>query len=60
MAALTGNTPAKMQRNLARDPRYTEKLKEMESLLLSEMGRLDDPDRLWDQPMSDDEAVSNK
>ncbi|MCA9072428.1 MAG: hypothetical protein KDA84_26065, partial [Planctomycetaceae bacterium] len=36
--------------NLADDPAYAEKLAEMEALLLSEMRRLDDPYRLWNQP----------
>jgi hypothetical protein len=36
--------------NLAGDPRHADKLKEMESLLLAEMRRYDDPWRLWDQP----------
>ncbi len=36
--------------NLADDPKYAEKRKEMEALLLSEMRRLNDPWRLWDQP----------
>jgi hypothetical protein len=35
---------------LAKDTKYAAKLKEMESLLLSEMRRLDDPYRLWNQP----------
>lgn len=48
--ALTGAAPEKHQTNLAGDPRYAEKLKEMEALLLSEMRRLDDPWRLWNQP----------
>jgi choline-sulfatase len=48
--ALTGSTPAKHQVNLANDPRYADKLKEMESLLLAEMRRYHDPWRLWDQP----------
>ena len=48
--ALTGVTPAKNQVNLAGDPRYAGRLKEMESLLLDEMRRLHDPYRLWDQP----------
>lgn len=48
--ALTGVTPAAHQVNLASDPRYAEKLKEMEALLLAEMRRLDDPWRLWNQP----------
>jgi len=37
------------QVNLADDPKYAEKRKELEALLLSEMKRLDDPYRLWDQ-----------
>jgi choline-sulfatase len=48
--ALTGNTPAKNQRNLAGDPRYAAKLREMEAVLLEEMRRHDDPYRLWQQP----------
>lgn len=36
--------------NLADDPKHAEKRKELESLLLTEMERLDDPYRLWDQP----------
>jgi arylsulfatase A-like enzyme len=48
--SLTHNAPTKEQVNLADDPRYAEKLKEMEALLLAEMRRLDDPDRLWNQP----------
>lgn len=51
--ALTGHTPANQQRNLAGDPRYSERLKEMEALLLAEMRRLDDPYRLWNQPGAD-------
>ena len=47
---LTGNRPSANQRNLAADPRYADKLAEMEALLLSEMRRLDDPYRLWNQP----------
>ena len=35
--------------NLAKDPKHAAKLKQMEALLLSEMKRLDDPYRLWDQ-----------
>lgn len=54
--ALTRSTPAKQQLNLASDPRYAEKLKEMESLLLAEMRRLHDPWRLWDQP-ADSNAI---
>ena len=47
--ALTGNTPAANQRNLAADPTHSDKLEEMEALLLQEMKRLHDPYRLWDQ-----------
>ena len=36
--------------DLAENPDYKEKLQEMEALLLSEMRRLDDPYRLWNQP----------
>jgi len=50
IVTLTGNTPQEQQRNLANDPRYAEKLREMESLLLTEMRRRNDPDRLWNQP----------
>jgi arylsulfatase A-like enzyme len=48
--ALSGAAPGEHQVNLAGDPRYAEKLKEMEALLLAEMRRLDDPWRLWNQP----------
>ncbi len=50
VTTLTNNTPDKEQVNLANDPRYAAKLAEMESLLLSEMRRLHDPWRLWNQP----------
>jgi len=50
VTGLTRHTPRKNQRNLANDPRYAEKLAEMEALLLAEMRRLDDPYRLWNQP----------
>ncbi len=46
---LNGNTPKAHQLNLASDPKYKEKLAEMEALLLSEMKRLHDPYRFWDQ-----------
>lgn len=48
--ALTAQAPEAHQRNLANDPRHAAKRAEMESLLLDEMRRLDDPHRLWDQP----------
>ena len=50
LVALTGVQPAAHQRNLAADPRHAAKLAEMETLLLAEMRRLDDPWRLWNQP----------
>lgn len=50
VVALTGVQPEKQQTNLAGDPRYAAKLAEMETLLLAEMRRLDDPWRLWNQP----------
>lgn len=40
-----GNLPSANQRNLADDPRYSSKRKELEELLLAEMKRLDDPYR---------------
>jgi len=46
---LTGSVPGVEQVNLADDPRYAEKLKEMRGLLQSEMEPLDDPWRLWYQ-----------
>lgn len=53
VTSLTGNAPAERQRNLAGDPRYSDKLAEMEALLLAEMRRLDDPGRLWNQPVGE-------
>ncbi len=50
VTSLTSANPAPHQVNLADDPKYAEKRRELESLLLSEMRRLDDPWRLWDQP----------
>lgn len=47
---LTGIKPTPEQVNLADDPRYADKLKEMEALLLAEMRQHDDPYRLWFQP----------
>ena len=47
--ALSGARPKATQRNLVDDPKHAGKLKEMEALLLSEMTRLDDPHRFWDQ-----------
>ena len=50
MIQLTGVEPETNQVNLAGDPKYADKLAEMEEMLLAEMRRLDDPYRLWDQP----------
>ena len=51
VAQLTANTPGTDQVNLADNPKYADKLAEMETLLLSEMKRHNDPYRLWDQPV---------
>lgn len=48
--ALTGANPLPHQVNLASDPKYADKLAEMQALLLEEMRRLNDPWRLWNQP----------
>lgn len=48
--AKTGHTPKPHQTNLAKSPEHADKLAEMEALLLSEMQRLKDPYRFWDQP----------
>jgi arylsulfatase A-like enzyme len=50
VVALTGHTPNPHQLNLADDPRFADKRKELEALLLAEQQRWDDPFRLWDQP----------
>jgi len=50
VTALTGIKPRPNQTNLSSHPRFAEKLREMEALLLEEMRRHDDPFRLWDQP----------
>jgi choline-sulfatase len=42
--------PHPYQFNLADNPKFAAKRKEMESLLLKEMNRLHDPYPLWDQP----------
>lgn len=41
--------PKNLQTDLAENPRFSKKLQEMEALLVSEMKRLDDPHKLWDQ-----------
>jgi len=50
VVALTGANAQTHQVNLAADPRYADKLKQMQALLLAEMRRLEDPWRLWNQP----------
>ncbi len=50
VTSLSGAMPNKSQVNLAKDPRYADKLAEMESLLLAEMRKHHDPYRLWNQP----------
>jgi arylsulfatase A-like enzyme len=50
VVAMTGVKPKRHQVNLAENPAYATKRKEMEALLLSEMIKWGDPYRLWDQP----------
>ncbi len=50
VVARTGHQPEPHQRDLAELPEYQAKRTEMEALLLSEMKRLNDPYRFWDQP----------
>ena len=50
VVAKTGYQPNEKQVNLADDPKFARKRKEMETLLLAEMRRLEDPFRFWDQP----------
>lgn len=50
VAQKIGVKPLPHQVNLADDPRYADRLAQMRALLLSEMKRLDDPWRLWNQP----------
>jgi len=60
VVALIGSSPEKHQLNLAADPKYAEKLNEMEALLLAEMRRLNDPWRLWNQPDDGEEKGAKK
>ena len=53
VVALTGHQPATIQVNVADHPRYEDKRRQLEALLLAEMRRLHDPFRLWDQPQED-------
>lgn len=46
---MTGITPKPNQTDLAEDPKFADKLKEMEALLLQQMKAHDDPYRLWNQ-----------
>ncbi len=48
-ALRTGKKHGPLQTNLANNPDYSEKRKELEALLKAEMARLDDPFALWDQ-----------
>jgi arylsulfatase A-like enzyme len=50
VVALTGVHPNPNQVNLADDPAYAKRRRDMEALLLEEMKKWDDPYRLWDQP----------
>ncbi len=50
VSMLIGNTPKPNQINLASDPEYAHKLRDMEQLLLTEMRKHDDPYRFSNQP----------
>jgi choline-sulfatase len=50
ITTLTGWSPTTAQVNLAGDPRYADKLKEMEAVLLQQMRAVHDPYRMWNQP----------
>ena len=50
VVAKTGYQPNEKQVNLSDDPKFARKRREMETLLLAEMRRLEDPFRFWDQP----------
>ncbi|MEM6470981.1 MAG: sulfatase-like hydrolase/transferase [Planctomycetota bacterium] len=47
---LGASSPTTGQKDLAEDPGFAEKRRELESLLIKKMRDLDDPYRLWDQP----------
>ena len=57
VTALTGAKPEAHQVNLADDPAYADKRKELEGLLLEEMKKWGDPYRLWDQPPLDQPSL---
>ena len=46
------NKSGEMETNLADNPKYADKLAEMEALLLEQMKIHNDPYRLWDQPVA--------
>jgi len=54
VVALTGNVPQPNQVDLAEDPRYAGKRRELEELLMDQEERWGDPYRLWDQPDAND------
>jgi len=60
--ALTGADPGPLQLNLADDPTYEAKLKEMEALLQKEMEKWGDPYLLWDaiSPIAEDIRFTQK
>ena len=47
--AITKNKPKKNQVNLAENPRHKPRLKKMEKLLFSEMEKVGDPFKFWNQ-----------
>jgi arylsulfatase A-like enzyme len=46
---LTGHSPSAAQVDLAEDPRFADRRRALETLLLKDMKRFEDPYRLWDQ-----------
>lgn len=48
------NKSGEMETDLAENPKYAEKLAEMEALLLEQMEVHNDPYRLWDQPSKEE------
>ena len=54
---LTGIAPAPHQTDLSEDPEFQPVRKHLEELLLSEMERLHDPYRFWDQPGITPESI---
>jgi hypothetical protein len=52
--ALTGNEPGREQVNLADDPQFAAKRRELEQLLIEQEEQWGDPYRLWGQTIAND------